>query len=47
MKSFSDSHTEKACLATAILRRDALIEIANLTDEVFYNDSQNDHLIQE
>lgn len=40
MKIFADSHTERACLATAIIRKDALEEITSLTDEVFY-DSNN------
>ena len=39
MKHFSDSHTEKACIATAITRHDALIDIVALEDEHFYNES--------
>ena len=39
MKYFSDSHTEKACIATAITRHDALIDIVTLEDEHFYNES--------
>ena len=39
MKHFSDAHTERACLATAITRNEALLDIVTLTDEAFYNNN--------
>ena len=39
MKHFSDLHTERACLATAITRHDALKTFVALEDEHFYNES--------